>query len=299
MLSKMMAPDAAKSYIESITPKKTKVQTSPSSSLNGTLNDSQECKENDKTKKSSRSLNANWNKFKETIKDFDTKTSSATNKPSIKRQSTNSICYPSVQGKRKASGKTFPISTDAKGKKQNCTRPNMDLENMTLTKQVAMDCEMVGIGDGSESMLARISIVNRHGACIYDKYVKPREIVQDYRTSVSGIRPHHLKDGEEFTLVQKEVADILKGRILVGHALKNDLSVLFLSHPKRLLRDTSRYNLFRRVTKGNTPSLKKLAAELLGIQIQTGEHNSVEDARTAMELYVLYKNRWESDIYSR
>lgn len=31
--------------------------------------------------------------------------------------------------------------------------------------------------------------------------------------------------GEDFKTVQKEVADILKGRILVGHALRNDLKV--------------------------------------------------------------------------
>lgn len=32
--------------------------------------------------------------------------------------------------------------------------------------------------------------------------------------------------GEEFEVVQKEVAEMLKGRILVGHALHNDLKVL-------------------------------------------------------------------------
>ena len=167
-----------------------------------------------------------------------------------------------------------------------------------LTKQIAMDCEMVGIGDGTDSMLARISLVNRHGFCIYDKYVKPREKIQDYRTAVSGIRPHHLQDGEDFDVVQSEVAEILRGRLLVGHALKNDLDVLFLSHPKRHLRDTARYKPFRKVVGGNTPSLRKLAAELLGVNIQMGEHNSIEDARAAMQLYVLYKAQWEMDVHS-
>ncbi|XP_072753116.1 RNA exonuclease 4 isoform X1 [Anoplolepis gracilipes] len=172
-------------------------------------------------------------------------------------------------------------------------------ENKTLTKQIAMDCEMVGIGDGTESMLARISIVNKYGDCIYDKYVKPREKVVDYRTAVSGIRPEQLKDGEDFNVVQKEVADLLKGRVLVGHALKHDLNVLFLSHPRRHWRDTSRYKPFRQISKGNTPSLKKLAHELLGREIQVGEHSSVEDARAAMQLYMLYKNKWESEKRGR
>jgi len=168
-------------------------------------------------------------------------------------------------------------------------------ENKTLTKQVAMDCEMVGIGDGMESMIARVSIVNKYGDCIYDKYVKPREKIVDYRTAISGIRPEHLQNGENFSVVQKEVADILKGRILVGHALKHDLNVLYLSHPRRYWRDTSRYKPFRQISKGNTPSLKKLARELLGREIQVGEHSSVEDARAAMQLYMLYKNKWESE----
>lgn len=168
-----------------------------------------------------------------------------------------------------------------------------------MTKHIAMDCEMVGIGDGTESMIARVSIVNHHGACVYDKYVKPTERVVDYRTAVSGIRPHHLEDAEEFVIIQKEVAEILRGRVLVGHSLRNDLAVLYLSHPMRFLRDTSRYKPFRKVVMGNTPSLKKLAAELLGIDIQTGEHNSIEDAKTAMQLYMLYKKKWEVEIRSK
>uniref|UniRef100_A0A8C0JI98 REX4 homolog, 3'-5' exonuclease n=1 Tax=Canis lupus dingo TaxID=286419 RepID=A0A8C0JI98_CANLU len=96
-----------------------------------------------------------------------------------------------------------------------------------LTRALAMDCEMVGAGPkGEESVAARVSIVNQYGKCVYDKYVKPTQPVTDYRTAVSGIRPENLKQGEKFEVVQKEVADMLKGRILVGHALHNDLKVL-------------------------------------------------------------------------
>ena len=67
-----------------------------------------------------------------------------------------------------------------------------------LTKAVAMDCEMVGVGDGKESILARVSIVNHYGSPLYDKFVKPRENVTDYRTFVSGVRPEDLKNGKPF-----------------------------------------------------------------------------------------------------
>lgn len=63
---------------------------------------------------------------------------------------------------------------------------------------------MVGVGeDGRDSILARVSIVNVMGDCIYDKYVKPREPVTDYRTFVSGIREEDLVDGEDFEVVQR------------------------------------------------------------------------------------------------
>ncbi len=67
-----------------------------------------------------------------------------------------------------------------------------------LTRAVAMDCEMVGVGsDGEDSILARVSIVNHFGKCIYDKYVKPTERVTDYRTAVSGIRPADIENGQD------------------------------------------------------------------------------------------------------
>lgn len=61
-----------------------------------------------------------------------------------------------------------------------------------------MDCEMVGVGrEGRESMLARVSIVNQHGHCVYDQFVKPIEEVVDYRTKVSGIRKQDLEKGKK------------------------------------------------------------------------------------------------------
>ena len=60
-----------------------------------------------------------------------------------------------------------------------------------------MDCEFVGVGFGGHtSALARCSIVNHHGYCVYDKFVKPTEVVRNYRTPVSGVRERDLQDGE-------------------------------------------------------------------------------------------------------
>ena len=64
-------------------------------------------------------------------------------------------------------------------------------------KCIALDCEMVGTGPtGDFSMLARCSLVNHHGNTLYDKYVAPMDVITDYRTQYSGIRPRDLEGGE-------------------------------------------------------------------------------------------------------
>lgn len=174
------------------------------------------------------------------------------------------------------------------------TRINSN-KSKEIGKYIAMDCEFVGVGpEGKESALARISIVNYFGHVVLDEFVKPREKVVEWRTWVSGIKPEHMKNAITFKEAQKKTADILEGRILVGHALKHDLEALMLSHPKSLLRDTSRHLPFRKLyAKGKTPSLKKLTKEVLKISIQEGEHSSVEDARATMLLYKKEKTEFE------
>ncbi|XP_042218005.1 RNA exonuclease 4-like [Homarus americanus] len=164
-----------------------------------------------------------------------------------------------------------------------------------VTKVIAMDCEMVGVGmNGQDSILARVSVVNHFGKVLYDKFVQPMEEVIDYRTEVSGIRPSDLEDGADFSTVQKEISELIKGKILVGHALLHDLKVLYLSHPRSHIRDTSRYKGFLRLFGGRTPSLKKLTERLMGVKIQEGEHSSVQDAQAAMRLYTMHRRQWEN-----
>lgn len=168
------------------------------------------------------------------------------------------------------------------------------------TRAVAIDCEMVGVGTrGSKDMLARVSIVNAFGHTLYDKYVKPMETVTDYRTFVSGISPHHLSSGLDFFEVQKEVCALLKGRTLVGHAIKNDLKVLFLDHPKKDIRDTSKYFNAQAYGGKGTPSLRRLTEHHIGVKIQGQAHDSVEDARATMRLYTMFKKTWEAEVLAK
>lgn len=164
---------------------------------------------------------------------------------------------------------------------------------------IAIDCEMVGVGvKGSESVLARVSIVNWHGFTLLDRFVKPQEKVTDYRTFVSGIRAKDLKDAPTFDVVQREVAELIKDRVLVGHAIQNDLKALLLDHPRRMIRDTATFQPLRDLAQTKHPALRKLALIVLGIDVQKKgqEHSSVEDARTTMAVFRTQKEAWEKTL---
>ncbi|KAM0793598.1 hypothetical protein ACM66B_001031 [Microbotryomycetes sp. NB124-2] len=166
-----------------------------------------------------------------------------------------------------------------------------------IGQYLAMDCEMVGVGpDATESTLARVSIVNYHGHCVLDRFVKPREKVTDYRTWVSGVREEDLLHAPSFAQVQREVAALIKDRILIGHALSNDTQVLLLSHPWTMIRDTSKYAPLQGIARTKRPGLKTLAKLCLGIDIQGGEHSSITDARATMAVYRTQKSAWESSL---
>jgi RNA exonuclease 4 len=164
-------------------------------------------------------------------------------------------------------------------------------------KYLALDCEMVGYGPTprDDSEVARVSLVNYHGEQIYDTFVLPQVPVTDYRTHITGITETTLAQGRPFKEVQRDVSTFLSGRVLIGHALKKDLEVLMLSHPRRDIRDTSRHAAFRALSMGKTPALKLLCKEVLGLEIQQGHHSSVEDARAAMLLYRKEKDNFEAE----
>ena len=173
-------------------------------------------------------------------------------------------------------------------------------KDVEIGKYVAIDCEMVGVGgEEDRSVLARVSIVNFHGTQVYDSFVRPKEFVTDWRTHVSGVSPKNMATARTLEEVQEDVASTLKDRIVVGHAIKNDLEAMMLGHPKKDIRDTSKFSGFRKYSAGRTPSLKKLAKEVLGVDIQGGEHSSIEDARATMLLFRRHKSAFDVEHNQR
>lgn len=175
----------------------------------------------------------------------------------------------------------------------------------------ALDCEMVGVGpEGLDSALARLSIINWDKELVLDTYVKVKEKVTDYRTFVSGIRQEHIESESAMTLkeVQKAASQILRGKILIGHGLENDLKVIGLKHPLCDIRDTATYEPYMQLIKNKGEQamyrprkLKDLAWETLGEIIQRigTSHSPVEDAIATMELYKAARTHWEVYMMNR
>ena len=169
---------------------------------------------------------------------------------------------------------------------------------MCASEVVALDCEFVGIGvGGDQSVLARACIVDGAGAVVYDSYCNPvgdLRLISDYRTWCSGIEPRHLVGAPSFDRVQAQVAALMRGKLLVGHQLDSDLSVLKLTHPKSQTRDTATYGPL--TYRGRPRRLKHLVLHHFGHRIQAGSHHPAEDARAALLLYLKFRVRWERGV---
>ncbi|KAG5360457.1 RNA exonuclease 3 [Yarrowia sp. B02] len=175
--------------------------------------------------------------------------------------------------------------------------PDITLENMKSEKPdaakpnssvVAVDCEMLYTTLGME--LCRVTCIDYTGKKTLDRVVRPTGRILDFNTRFSGISDLDeqiiTETGERGPSVSFEEAHKLifalvsPSTILVGHGLENDLIAMRLIHDRII--DTS--ILYPDFNPKYKTALKTLALKYLKRTIQTGEHDSMEDALAALDV---------------
>ncbi|KAG9394718.1 Exonuclease [Carpediemonas membranifera] len=180
--------------------------------------------------------------------------------------------------------------------------PGPELACIPAGANLGIDMEFVLIGgelshfnsDGDrvidklpETALARVTVVKEDGTPIIDDKIAAVEPVVDYVTRFSGIVAGDLQAGKPDVLSLKQVFSKIKtlrdmGVIFIGHGLDSDFRVLNLGVRSDQIIDTVK---IAHLPGKRRLALRYLAKALLGRDIQVGNHDSLEDAVSAVDVY--------------
>ncbi|BFZ56611.1 poly(A)-specific ribonuclease [Savitreella phatthalungensis] len=176
---------------------------------------------------------------------------------------------------------------------------------------VAIDAEFVSLqqeeielrSDGSRQILqprrnslARVSVLTDDGRPFIDDYITTTSPIVDYLTEYSGIHEGDLDPKRSkyapipLKMAYKKLYALVRlGCRFVGHGLRSDFRTINLMLPKEQVVDTVEL-FFLPERGGRKLSLKFLAWYFLDEKIQQAEHDSIEDARTALKLWRKYQD---------
>ncbi|GAA5924433.1 hypothetical protein JCM10213_004576 [Rhodosporidiobolus nylandii] len=150
----------------------------------------------------------------------------------------------------------------------------------------------------SRMTLARVSVLRGEGPetgiPFIDDHIHTSEPIIDYLTEFSGIRAGDLDPvNSRHTLVPLKVAYkklrmlVDLGCVFIGHGLSKDFRIINIHIPPNQIIDT--VNIYHLPARQRKLSLRFLAWAVLHSAIQADTHDSIEDARTALQLFEHYQ----------
>jgi RNA exonuclease 4 len=210
-----------------------------------------------------------------------------------------------------------------------------------VSATIAAEVEKQGLGAETtpakeQSIVARVCLVNWSNMVVLDAYVAPQPLSLkqsntrenfdssgagsfvithelDYRTEQTGITAKHLEDtGHTMTMiaVRQNVKRQIKGKILIGHTLPEQLDALGLTHPWCDTRDTAHYAPYMKevsiplsqpmllqsptVAPLEPVELQYLLKRELGWNVVTG--GLIGEAIGCLDLYKRVREDWESEL---
>lgn len=187
------------------------------------------------------------------------------------------------------------------------THVAIDAEFVVLVRE-----EIVITADGTRvtmnpnrNGLGRISVLRvggeDEGIPFIDDYVAINEPIVDYVTQYSGIEEGDLDPRRSkhalvsLKMAYKKLWLLLNlGCIFVGHGLGKDFLEANMHVPKEQIIDTA--DLFLQRDNPRRLKLAMLAELLLREEVQTGNHDSIEDARTALRVWRKYQEFEDAGI---
>jgi RNA exonuclease 4 len=168
----------------------------------------------------------------------------------------------------------------------------------------SLHCGLVSIGHGAPAV-ARVTMINWDAEVVLDTFVQVPVPVTDFRDTgitadaVSTRNPQAMS----FAKVRQSVNQILKGKILVGHRLKDHLTALGLVHPPSDVRDAALFRLFQYEAIDDITQqramverpVSSLAAEFLQREVESTS-NPMTICTASLDLYKKFREEWEASL---
>ena len=171
-------------------------------------------------------------------------------------------------------------------------------QNDFVDKTLFLDAEFVQTKIGLAP--ASVTIINYYGKVVFNRIIKPTEVVTNYVTSITGFDDVIINKGMPEKEALLMIHKIIEGKLLVGADLSNDLIVLKIDKEKLIgIRDLSTCKTLRNKMKiyDDRISLSKMVLFFFQQQIHKNIHTSLEDTKYIRDIYIQIDRDYIDDYY--